>query len=121
MNLLDEYRTDRALLGVVGPSVLRKCSSHSIPPRAILNALNSLTPEQQYNINEKCRFRERCKEVLGQRVSVRGLSSFFQEPRTTLHERMRLKRTDLAPLESWFERLDECELVDRLLDEALAA
>lgn len=101
-------REMRAAVGVV-PMGLRR----AVPRQA------SLTAEQEANRAAKVRFVERICKVLGDDESVRDLASFFGVKKSTLHERMRLARTDLAPLPEWFEKLDRYEEFTRLSDEFL--
>lgn len=115
MKPLDVLRADAALRGVGIPSGLRKCTSRA---DAEVSS-KELTPEQQSNVDAKELFRKRCREALGEDMSVRDLALFFGVKRSKLHERMRLKRTDLAPLTEWFEKLERYEDFMRAADEFL--
>lgn len=93
----------------VGP---RKCSAH--PPRIVESAL---TNEQRCNLQAKRRFVDRIAEVLGTEESIRDLALFFGVKKSTLHERMREQRVDLAPLDEWFLKLDRYEEFEKLTAE----
>ena len=96
------------------PLALRKCT-----PRAVVSSRKELTAEQRANVDAKERFAVRVAHVLGSDESIRDLATFFGVKRTTLHERMRLARTDLAPLQEWFAKLDDYAEFQRLADEFL--
>ena len=81
--------------------------------------LSRLTPEARANVEAKVRFRNRVKAVLGSDQSVADVALFFGEKRTKYHERIRLKRTDLAPLDEWFEKLNRYEDFEVAIDEFL--
>lgn len=91
----------------------RKCAG----PRPPELDESALTPEQRSNLQAKRRFVDRIHEVLGDEESIRDLALFFGVKRTKLHERMREKRTDLAPLDEWFKKLDDYADFKRLLRE----
>lgn len=93
----------------------RKCSA--TPPAIDESAL---TPEQLSNLRAKRRFVDRIHEVLGDDDSVRDLALYFGVKKSHLHERMREKRTDLAPLPEWFEKLDRHEEFNKLYAEFCA-
>jgi hypothetical protein len=78
-----------------------------------------LTPEQAANVAAKDLFAARIIEALGADESVRDLALFFGVKRSTLHERMRAARTDLAPLPEWFEKLENYAQFERLAAEFL--
>lgn len=130
MKPIDALRADAQLQKIASPSALRKCTSHAErqaaskdpPPNLLL-----LTPEQRANVEAKERFAKRVLDVLGDDDEhgvrhpppVRDLALFFGVKRTKLHERMRFKRTDLRPLDAWFEKLDRYEDFERSVDEFL--
>ena len=115
----DALRTDRELPGLVRPRYLSQSTSRAEPEPAARNLL-LLTPEQRANVEAKKRFAKRCLDVLGpDDSSVRELALFFGVKRSKLHERMRLKRTDLAPLPEWFKKLDDYAEFERLAAEFL--
>jgi hypothetical protein len=101
----------------------RKCTSHAddfAASKVLLDAMldsEHLTVEQRENVWKKRLFLERLQIVLSDEESVRSLALFFGVKRSTLHERMRAKRTDLAPLDSWFEKLDRYEAFEEACDE----
>jgi len=101
---------DRALLEIVRPSGLRKCTSHADEPATS----KELTSEQSANVAAKELFAKRCLEALGEEMSVRDLALFFGVKKSTLHERMSRRRTDLAPLPAWFQKLRDYAEFQRL-------
>lgn len=112
----------KALPLSAGASGLRECTSHArsraaskdSPPNLLL-----LTPEQRANVEAKAKFRKRVEAVLGPDQSVAEQALFFGEKRTKYHERIRWKRTDLAPLDAWSTKLDDYEEFLRLAAEFL--
>lgn len=112
-SLVELRSADREVSAILhGP---RKCSA---PPPPIDES--TLTAEQRSNLRAKRRFVDRIHEVLGDDESVRDLALYFGVKKSKLHERMREKRTDLAPLDEWFAKLDRQEEFDRLLAEFCA-
>ena len=79
---------------------LRSCAvapqeSHD-PPLSVL---------EQCNVQAKAAFRSRVREVLG-KMSIREQAKFFDVPHSTYNERISDRRTDLAPLAAWSERVE---------------
>ena len=100
-------RADTVLTELVRPGLRRAVARGPLSTRRA-------TPEQAANLDAKERFAARCREVLGDDQSVRDLALFFGVKRTHLHERMRMKRTDVAPLAEWFQKLDDYAEFTRL-------
>lgn len=110
MKPTDALRADRQLA-----PILRKCAARPSPGVDE----SALTDEQRSNLRSKRRFADRIHDVLGDDDSVRDLALYFGVPKSTLYERMREARTDLAPLDEWFAKLDRQEEFDRLAAEFL--
>lgn len=68
---------------------------------------SALTPEEQSNLRAKDDFDTAIEAAGLGNDSVRLLATFFGVKKSTLHERMSRRRTDLAPLPEWFTRLRE--------------
>jgi hypothetical protein len=75
---------------------------------------SALTEEQRSNLRSKRLFVDRIHAVLGDDESIRDLALFFKVKKSTLHERMREPRTDLRPLDDWFEKLDRYAEFEKL-------
>ncbi len=60
---------------------------------------------EESNLRAKSDFRALVLRVLGSR-SIREQALFFGVPHSTYFERIRDKRTDLAPLSEWTEKLE---------------
>jgi len=68
-------------------------------------AQSALSPQEQSNLRAKSEFRSRVLVVLG-RMSIREQAKFFDVPHSTYNERISDRRTDLAPLAAWSERVE---------------
>lgn len=90
----------------IGP---RKCSA--TPP---VSDESALTEAERSNLRSKEAFEDRIVVAgLGDH-SVRDLALFFGVKRSKLYERMTRRRTDLAPLPEWFQKLDDYIEFNRL-------
>lgn len=65
----------------------------------------ALTADEQSNLRAKDDFDQAIEAAGLGNDSVRLLAKFFGVKKSTLHERMSRRRTDLAPLPSWFAKL----------------
>ena len=100
MKRIDALRADREIAPIVRGAP-RKCS----PPTAFDES--ALTATERSNLRSKEAFEDRIVFAgLGDQ-SVRDLALFFGVKRSKLYERMCRRRTDLAPLPEWFQKLDD--------------
>jgi len=87
-----------------------------LSPRTFSNAelgLPSWAGEEESNLRAKREFRALVLRVLGSR-SIREQALFFGVPSSTYNERIRDKRTDLAPLDTWTAKLERHAAWQRL-------
>lgn len=90
---------------------LRKTSPSLVPTASSLSAL---TDVEKCNIRSKEAFDVAIEGAGMGEDSVRALALFFGVKKSTLHERMSRRRTDLAPLPEWFQKLADFAEFNRL-------
>lgn len=79
-------------------------------------AQSASPPQELCNLQAKAEFRARVAVVL-KGDSIREQAKFFRVPHSTYNERISDRRTDLAPLAEWTERLDAYVEFQRLTAE----
>lgn len=90
---------------------LRKTSPPIASPASSPSAL---TDVEKCNIRSKEAFELAIESAGLGADSIRELAFFFGVKKSTLHERMRRRRADLAPLPEWFTKLAEFAEFNRL-------
>lgn len=101
---------DRVVSETVAEVRAKRLPMRSVPPVRE----EAFSPEELCNVRAKRLFVDRIVAVLGTDESVRSLAEFFGVKKSTLHERMREARRDLAPLPEWFQKLDDYAEFQRL-------
>ena len=100
-------REVEALVPELRPKRLRMAA----PPVALSSALS---PEELCNVRAKEAFDVAIESAGLGEETVRKLATFFGVKKSTLHERMSRRRTDLAPLPEWFTKLADYAEFNRL-------